>query len=647
LADREGKFIRDYDIAVENDELVITDANGELFEYKPNNKESQRIQETLFHEKQSIIENCLFGVDINPNSVKICRLRLWIELLKNAYYESDQSVAEINSFEKMPTRSDSPSGGGQGGGLQPEKRFRTLQTLPNIDINIKCGNSLVSRFAIDSDLNQALKQSKWNIESYRMAVSTYRTAQNKEQKREMERLIADIKSDFRSNIDNPFKKRISAARGKVDKIATEINTQQQWGEKPSKQLNKELETATAQLKKLEQEKDEIENNKIFENAFEWRFEFPEVLDNDGKFVGFDVVIGNPPYISAVNMKRDDLLKEWFTKNYPLVSGTYDIYALFIEKIKDIGNKSVCYSYIIPNKFLVAKYSERLLSELIKTKSISKSINFAKHNVFEEASVYPIIINGQFGKSKEFIRYNVESLNDFILKDIIVKERSLKSYPTLKECGFLVQGGLAGFQADSIKKYLSEIQDENKIEFTVSGGVDRYSFNNKNIRYMGNKYSEAYLAVDNGLSSDKKEFYENPKVVIAGMTKVLESVFVKKPLGLGVGIYGIHRLENINDGYFLSALINSKFINDYFAQKFKDKALSGGYLAINKNTIEDIPYIEPDNKIKTHIVLLSKQIHTLKHQDTTADTSTLESEIDRLVYELYGLSEEEIKIVEGA
>ncbi|MFW5701217.1 MAG: Eco57I restriction-modification methylase domain-containing protein, partial [Cyclobacteriaceae bacterium] len=76
----------------------------------------QRIQETLFHEKQTIIENCLFGVDINPNSVKICRLRLWIELLKNAYYK--------NGTEE-------------------------LETLPNIDINIKCGNSLISRF----DLN--------------------------------------------------------------------------------------------------------------------------------------------------------------------------------------------------------------------------------------------------------------------------------------------------------------------------------------------------------------------------------------------------------------------------------------------------------------------------------------------------------------
>jgi hypothetical protein len=87
LHDRQGKLLRDYDISVVNDELILSDANGELFEYNPNNKESQRIQETLFHEKQSIIENCLFGVDINPNSVQICRLRLWIELLKNAYYK--------------------------------------------------------------------------------------------------------------------------------------------------------------------------------------------------------------------------------------------------------------------------------------------------------------------------------------------------------------------------------------------------------------------------------------------------------------------------------------------------------------------------------------------------------------------------------
>ena len=82
LQDRDGKRLKEYQFEVVNDELIVTDEDGELFEYNPTNKESQRIQQALFHEKQTIIENCLFGVDINPNSVKICRLRLWIELLE-------------------------------------------------------------------------------------------------------------------------------------------------------------------------------------------------------------------------------------------------------------------------------------------------------------------------------------------------------------------------------------------------------------------------------------------------------------------------------------------------------------------------------------------------------------------------------------
>ncbi|MBZ0243566.1 MAG: class I SAM-dependent DNA methyltransferase, partial [Bacteroidales bacterium] len=97
LQDRDGKRLKEYQVEVVNDELIVTDEEGELFDYHPNNKESQRIQETLFHEKQTIIENCLFGVDINPNSVKICRLRLWIELLKNAYYIETHERASLQT----------------------------------------------------------------------------------------------------------------------------------------------------------------------------------------------------------------------------------------------------------------------------------------------------------------------------------------------------------------------------------------------------------------------------------------------------------------------------------------------------------------------------------------------------------------------
>ncbi|MEY4261041.1 MAG: hypothetical protein RL656_2014, partial [Bacteroidota bacterium] len=323
LQDRDGKRLKEYQVEVVNDELIVTDEEGELFEYNPNNKESQRIQETLFHEKQTIIENCLFGVDINSNSVKICRLRLWIELLKNAYY----------------------------------KNATELETLPNIDINIKCGNSLVSRFAIDADLKQALKKSKWSIDSYRVAVDTYRNAENKEQKREMERLITAIKSDFTSEIEKPFSKKISEARGKAEMLATEIINLTSFGEKIDKNLIDRQKKAVDALSKLETERDDIKANKIFENAFEWRFEFPEVLNDDGDFVGFDVVIGNPPYVQLQSIKEISIQLERF--GYLTFTSMGDLYALFYEKGNQILKEKGILCFISGSAWMRTNYGQNL------------------------------------------------------------------------------------------------------------------------------------------------------------------------------------------------------------------------------------------------------------------------------------------------
>lgn len=311
LQDREGRRLKEYQVEVVNDELIITDEEGDFFEYKPSIKESQRIQETLFHEKQTIIENCLFGVDINPNSVKICRLRLWIELLKNAYY----------------------------------KNTTELETLPNIDINIKCGNSLVSRFAIDADLKQSLKKSKWTIDSYRLAVATYRDAVNKEQKREMERLISDIKSDFRSEIslNDPKKKKLRTIVGELSLMTSQQLFDMSGKEKTA--WNKKVAQLTKDSKKLEAEIEEIKSNKIFENAFEWRFEFPEVLNEYGDFVGFDVIIGNPPYGVKLGISTINILKN----NYPLGNSVIlqDSYISFIILGLCLGATDNVLSYIIP------------------------------------------------------------------------------------------------------------------------------------------------------------------------------------------------------------------------------------------------------------------------------------------------------------
>jgi hypothetical protein len=244
LSDLEGKRLKEYQVEVVNDELVVTDEDGELFEYSPKNKESQRIQETLFHEKQTIIENCLFGVDINPNSVKICRLRLWIELLKNAYYKSGTE---------------------------------DLETLPNIDINIKCGNSLISRYTLDADIKKALKKSKWSIDSYHLAVMTYRNAKSKEEKRSMEKLINEIKNDFESEIAANDKRvlKLNKLKGELFVLTNQHSLFDQ-SKREKAAWDKKVKKSTTDIQKLESDLEEIRTNKMYENAFEWRFEFPEV-----------------------------------------------------------------------------------------------------------------------------------------------------------------------------------------------------------------------------------------------------------------------------------------------------------------------------------------------------------------------------------
>jgi adenine-specific DNA-methyltransferase len=189
LKDENGKRIKNLNIDVVNDELIISDEDGELFEYKSESKESQRIQKSLFNEKKTIIENCLFGVDINPNSVKICRLRLWIELLKNTYYKSPG----------------------------------VLETLPNIDINIKCGNSLISRFDYAVDLKKAFKKSKIKISDYKSAVSNYKNAKSKEEKRDLEELINQIKSNFKTEINSndPKIQRLNKSKGELNYIESQ------------------------------------------------------------------------------------------------------------------------------------------------------------------------------------------------------------------------------------------------------------------------------------------------------------------------------------------------------------------------------------------------------------------------------------------
>ena len=673
LQDTEGKRLKNYSIEVVNDELVVLDEESDEFSYNPTNPESARVQKALFHEKQTLIENCLFGVDINPNSVKICRLRLWIELLKNAYYNAD----------------------GQ------------LETLPNIDINIKVGNSLISRFALDADLKDALKKSKLSLSDYRNAVDTYRNATSKEQKREMERVIAEIKNDFRSEIlyhDPKAKKLVHLG---VELKALELpQTLLEESAKEKKERKQKQEKLKLQFDKLNVEIEEIKNNKIYENAFEWRFEFPEVLNDEGAFVGFDVVIGNPPYFSVTKIKEQ--AKYFSSAGYQTYSKGADIYCLFYERGSQLLRTQGLLTYITSNSWLRAIYGELLKTYFQQQMQPISLLNIEDIQVFEEATVESNIITLQKGKAdKSFFICNLSeryligaSLSDYfaqhrfeqiansanwVVSDAassLLKKKIEQGAKRLKEFDVtIVRGFLTGYNEAFI---LDEAgKDQLIAEDQNCAAIIKPILRGRDLKKYSYEFSNNYLInTHNGLKRQgiKKIEVEQeyPKVYqyLASFKPQIEQRLDQgdhwsnlrncaylddfdKPKIIWGEISDKPKFAFDDDGFyaeattflmtgeklkFLLGILNSKVSEWYFNQISTTTGM--GTNRWKKYKIELLPIAGASHEQEVALEVLVDQILTLKKQNPSADTSALENEIDQLVYALYGLTPEEIALVEG-
>ncbi len=637
LVDKEGKTLRDYRVEVVNDELIVTDDDGNLFEYNPRNRESQRVQETLFQEKQRLIEGCLFGVDINPNSVKICRLRLWIELLKNAYYKADNE----------------------------------LETLPNIDINIKVGNSLISRFGLSNDLQVFSRKSRLSIESYKDAVRVYRNAEDKSQKREMERLISEIKSSFRQTLqlDNPLKKRLRGLETDLYSLENQILLFEE-SPKEKKARERKISQLRNEIDKLRPQLEEIESGKIYHNAFEWRFEFPEVLDDKGNFIGFDVIIGNPPY----GVKFKEMEKSFYKTKYPISSqGKIDSFKLFYERAYQLLKSQYYQCYIAPNTFLYNTQSESLRSFLIQNTHIIKAIELRK-NIFEDAPDVVTVINiSQYIKPKKdsttsamvaYPDYKYNNLYDdeweiiqeipysifindrekkinlrrkLILDEII---NNMNKFRKLGELFQLKQGTKPyGDKENKNTDLLSNNQIDQSWEPAINGrNIASYSIVFENLYVKRSKELHSCLP---------KEIVDTEKIYFQRMRKI--SLFPRIVACYDRdGIHGLYtcsviyknNLNTVNlDLKYLLGILNSHLINIWYKNFDTD-------LEIKLVSVKSIPVREISQEQQQPIIALVDQILTAKKSNPKADTSELEKEIDKIVYELYGLSEEEIRIIEG-
>ena len=605
LEDKTGKSLNRYEIEVVNDELIVTDEDGELFEYIPTNKESQRIQETLFHEKQTIIENCLFGVDINPNSVKICRLRLWIELLKNAYYKNETE----------------------------------LETLPNIDINIKCGNSLISRFALDADLKQALKKSasKWTIDSYRLAVDTYRNAQSKEQKREMEKLINEIKTNFRSEIsqNDPKVKRLRALNGE---LFTMTNQGQlfELSKKEKDEWNAKVAKLTAESQKLEAEIEEIKSNKIYENAFEWRFEFPEVLDDNGDFVGFDVVIGNPPYFIMTKNNTDNLALSHYLNNYQTIknASSKNIFNLFIELGISISNKHSYHSMIVPEGlFETRSYSDTIL--LFNNSGSVINITRIEGMVFDEANTGNVIFI--FAKNQSDIKTQQQLFNknqdliDFekVIDPIITKIDNPKNTKLSEVCQ-LFKGMVVGDR----KNCIFETNTENLPDkFLLGNCISKWNIN----KNFYTDYSKLSII---GGTKLKAKYDVFPRILIRRTGDFLCCAYLTEPALTESTLYSCWSINSDIHNLFILGVLHSKVADYYIKNKFITNPQA--FPQILMTDLQSLPIPKPTIELHNSIQALVEL--RLSNSENCSD---LENQIDQLVYKLYGLTEEEITIIENS
>ncbi|WRD92137.1 Eco57I restriction-modification methylase domain-containing protein [Helicobacter pylori] len=627
-----------YSLRLENDEIIIQHTQtGEIFNYKKPHSENDpyhHIQKELFELKKSIIENCLFGVDINPNSCEITKLRLWIELLKYSYYIFEEG-----------------------------KNTNALETLPNIDINIKCGNSLISRFSLHDDLKK-IPNIKKKIQEYKDLVAQYKDSNPlfPLNKTDLTNKIQDLKTTFSLELKDPKTK--AELEKAIEKHIKKYNFFALDDKSLLDGLNyfipslfgtlklslKEEEEAFAsygRIRALRKKLDDALSGREYQDAFEWRFEFPEVLDDEGDFLGFDCIIGNPPYINTRELsKNNSVTKEKYRQIYREVSGSYDIFILFILmglRLQKVSN----FAWIIPNKFTSTEYGRPIFEKLKSENKIKSIVDVSYIKTFESASVYPILLIGK--NNSVYSEYYIESQDD--LSDNNLKERTLSianlRFITMAQYGLKFQSGTTGFEAQKIFSYIKSGYQQDSIPFAVSGSVDKYVCDTSRVPYMRQYFKYPHISVKVPVAKTKIDFWTNEKIVIAGMTKVIEAYYTKTPLALGVGIYAIYDFCGINPLLILGVL-NSSFMSWYARENFKDKHMSGGYLGLNKGNLEKLPMFELEKSnqpIADKIITLVDKILALKEKDPKANTQELEKEIDALVYQLYNLTDEEIKIIE--
>ncbi|HEH3821236.1 TPA: class I SAM-dependent DNA methyltransferase [Campylobacter jejuni] len=694
IYDELNLFDEEFYLEVQNDEILITGRKGEFIEYKrpttPKDK-AHLIQQELFYTKKDIIENNLFGVDINPNSCEITKLRLWIELLKHSFYQS---------FD--------------------DENYHDLKTLPNIDINIKCGNSLVSYFETGKSLNH-YPNIKERMGKYKRIVKDYKEGFYTD-KSHINQEIKNLKISFKNFcFADKFKKEMKGFNDKCEKYSKKYGNFLAVDDENLKffvSANLTLfdfdeKEATKEFANLKKEYDNIFNLES-NHPFEWRFEFPEILDDDGNFKGFDLIIGNPPYIKENDNK--DLFTN--TKKLRTYQGKMDIWYHFVGRGFDILKNNGYLAFIATNNWVTNSGAKKLRNIVLEESQILSLVDFSSFMVFDSASIQTMIM--QFQKIKPPKNYefhfskittqtpiyddainllkNEKTQNNEILKINLTPKKFIDKtlnftksdyeelFNKIQKYGkfYLEESEVAQGIVPAIDEAFA-IKDKNvfskneqcfiKEYYTGLSGKFYSSFTDKYLIYLSNKnYSgnlddlpnlKQHFQKYKEILKESKIKYKTPnkpyfylhrereeKFFKKGEEKIISQVRCIEPIFVysNENFYGSRALFFIQtcriNLKYLTGVLNSKLIAFWLKHKGK---IQGNLFKIDKEPLLNIPIVNinsKNEKLANKLISLVDEILKAKEQDKNANTQELENKINSLTYKLYNLTEEEIKIIEG-
>lgn len=604
--------------------------------------------------------------------------------------------------------------------------------MPNIDINIKCGNSLVSYFETGKSLNH-YPNIKERMGKYKRIVKDYKEGFYTDKNliaKEIKNLQESFKNFCLKDKFNKEIKQLTNGANEYSKKYGDFLADEHHDEKFKSFFSKNMfefsfdeKEATKEFANLKKEYDNIFNLES-NHPFEWRFEFPEILDDDGNFKGFDLIIGNPPYIRQEELKE---LKPHLAKNYKVYKGTSDIYTYFYELGFNVLKENGILSFITSNKYTRAGYGEALREFLLKNVKVLEYTDLNGIKVFDSATVDTSILCFEKSKSKdnkfkylalsnEILKtcaYNIGLYKDFaeFSQNSLSKESftfsdentsALKAKierigTPLKEWQGLniYRGILTGYNEAFIittekrNEILANCKDEAEKERTAK--LIRKMLRGRDIKRYS--YEWAGLWVINTHNGYKNQNGEKVEVINIEYYPSLKKHFdefypqLEKRTDKGLTPYNLRNCAYLDEfekekivwnpvsGEYLFSYIkehiffnNSLFMMtlDVFSLKYilafmnsncykwlitlkTNLIQTGSYAYGAKDKIErlPIPKINSKNeKLANELINLVDEILKAKEQDKNVNTQELENKINSLVYKLYNLTEEEIKIIEN-